>query len=94
MASNIELMNGLAPRYITNATFSCFLRHAEDILQFWVYKTKANNNQLKPGFLGINEVTRGSSMQFQECFELNRLLKQKSVCIEQGHPETGFSQIT
>ena len=61
---------------------------------FGFTKTKANNNQLKPGFLGINEVTRGSSMQFQECFELNRLLKQKSVCIEQGHPETGFSQIT
>ena len=39
-------MNGLAPRYIINATFSCFLRHTEDILQFWVYKTKANNNQL------------------------------------------------
>ena len=50
MASNIELMNGLAPRYITNATFSRFLRHAEDILQFWVYRV-----------LGMNEVTRGSS---------------------------------
>ena len=31
MNSNIEIMNGLAPRYITNATFSCFLRHAEDM---------------------------------------------------------------
>ena len=31
MNSNIEIMNGLAPRYITNDTFSCFLRHAEDM---------------------------------------------------------------
>ena len=29
-------MNGLAPRYITKATFSCFLRHAEDILHHYI----------------------------------------------------------
>ena len=57
-------MNGLAPRYITNATLSCFLRHAEDKLQFWVYKTKTNHKQLKTGFRtkGSNNTRKGTTM--------------------------------